>query len=248
MKLDRPLGETCLFFDVDGSLIDIAPRPDAVVVPAALTKNLERASAALDGALALVSGRSIAQLDTLFGANRFRASGVHGAEMRYEPDGPTMVSESDAIPQAIWDDLTQMLVAYPGTIGENKRFSFAVHFRAVPELADRLHEDLRNLLSRHSDSGLRLMPGHFVFEVKGSTFNKGVAVRRFLAQPRFAGRKPIFIGDDVTDQPGFAAAIDFGGLAYSVGARLPGTTGLFASPSDVRHWVSQIAETERVNA
>ena len=91
MKLERPLGETCLFLDVDGSLIDIAPRPDAVIIPQGLVADLLDASDVLGGALALVSGRSIGQLDALFGPDRFRASGVHGAEMRYEPAGPLLV-------------------------------------------------------------------------------------------------------------------------------------------------------------
>ena len=132
MTLDRPLDETCLFFDVDGSLIDIAASPDAVVVPDSLLRDLDRANRVVDGALALISGRSVAQLDALFGANRFRASGVHGAEMRYEPDSATIVSDLDAIPQPIWDDLARVLSSYPGTLAENKRFSFAVHYRAVP--------------------------------------------------------------------------------------------------------------------
>ncbi len=248
MIFDRPLGETCFFFDVDGSLIDIAPRPEAVVVPPELVRDLQRVAGAVEGALALVSGRSVAQLDALFGAGLFRASGVHGAEMRYEPDGPTVVSSVDAIPDALWEDLARVLLAYPGTFAENKRFSFAVHFRAVPQARDALHRELVSLMARHDVSGLRLMPGHSVFELKRQNFNKGVAIRRFLAQPRFAGRKPVFVGDDVTDYPGFEAARDLGGLAYGVGACIPGTTDTFASPAEVRRWVSAIAERETEHA
>lgn len=248
MTFDRPLGETCLFFDVDGSLIDIAPSPEAVCVPPDLIDDLRRAAEAVDGALALVSGRSIAQLDLLFGANLFRASGVHGAEMRYEPDGPTVVSDIDAIPQALWDDLSNVLAGYPGTLAENKRFSFAIHYRAVPDARDALNRELVGLMARHDVAGLRLMPGHCVFELKRQTFNKGVAIRRFLAQPRFSGRKPVFIGDDVTDLPGFEAAIEADGLAYAVGKPISGTTDVFASPADVRRWIAQIAEPESLHA
>lgn len=248
MKLDRPLGETCLFFDVDGSLIDIAPRPDAVVVPDSLVKDLHRASRLVDGALALVSGRSIAQLDALFGPERLRASGVHGAEMRYDPDGPVEVSDQDLIPAAVWDDLTALLVAFPGTIVENKRFSFAIHFRHAPTFEADMRRALEALLARYPTQALRLLPGHFVFEIKRAGFDKGLAIRRFLAHERFAGRKPIFIGDDVTDQPGFAAALDHDGLAYSVGTRFPGTSGAFADPAEVRNWVMQIARMESLYA
>lgn len=248
MKFDRPLDETCLFFDVDGSLIDIAPSPTAVVVPPSLVQDLERASLVLNGALALISGRSVAQLDVLFGANRFRASGVHGAEMRYEPAGAVMVSDSDFIPGSVWEELSNILAAYPGAFAENKRFSYAIHYRAAPHFAAALQQDLVDLMARHADADLRLMPGHFVFELKRQTFDKGVAIRRFLEQPRFQGRKPIFIGDDVTDQPGFKTALAFHGLAYSVGKRFPDTTGMFASPSEVRDWVTQIAESEKAHA
>ncbi len=248
MTFDRPLDETCLFFDVDGSLIDIAPRPEAVCVPPALVSDLQRLAEAVDGALALVSGRSIAQLDALFGANRFRASGVHGAEMRYEPDGPVIVSDIDAIPQTLWDDLSAVLASYPGTLAENKVFSFAVHFRAVPDYEDALRRELVGLMARHDVAGLRLMPGHCVFELKRQAFNKGVAIRRFLAQPRFSGRKPVFIGDDVTDLPGFEAAVEADGIAYSVGTRMAGTADTFASPADVRLWVARMAEAEHVHA
>ena len=195
-----------------------------------------------------MSGRTIAQLDALFGPERLRASGVHGAEMRYDPDGPVVVSEQDLVPTAVWDDLTALLAAFPGTIAENKRFSFAIHFRHAPSFEGDIRRALEALLARHAGEALRLMPGHFVFEIKRTGFNKGLAIRRFLAHERFAGRKPIFIGDDVTDQPGFAAALDFDGRAYSVGARFPNTSGTFANPSEVRAWIMQIARMESLHA
>ena len=125
---------------------------------------------------------------------------------------------------------------------------FAVHFRAVPAFEDALHRELVSLMARHDVAGLKLMPGHCVFELKRQAFNKGVAIRRFLAQPRFSGRKPLFIGDDVTDLPGFQAAVEADGAAYSVGTRMAGTTGMFASPADVRRWVAGLAEADPVRA
>ena len=248
MHFDRPLETLCLFLDVDGSLIDIAPRPDEVVVPASLLRDLERVNDRVDGALALVSGRSIAELDRLFAPARFRASGVHGAEMRFGPDEPTSVSADDIIPAEVWNELEALLARYPGTFAENKRFSFAVHYRAAPTVALPLTADLRQLVERHPGAKLRLMPGHFVVELKRATFDKGAAIKRFLARPPFRGRIPVFIGDDVTDLPGFAAAVDAGGLALGVGSQLLGTTGTFSNPSQVRQWVAQIAETESLHA
>ncbi len=241
---ERAFDQTCLFFDVDGSLVDIAPRPEAVVVPPSLLDDLERASRVVDGALALVSGRSIAQLDELFFPSRFRASGVHGAEMRFEPDDAIVHPGGDVIPDAVWTDLNAVLTDYPGAFAENKAFSYAVHYRSVPHIGDELTAKLRALVDRHATLNLGLMPGHYVVELKRPTFNKGLAIMAFLGHPRFAGRRPVFIGDDVTDQPGFAAAVEHGGDAFSVGPRLPGTTGTFASPSDVRRWIAQIAATE----
>lgn len=234
----------CLFLDVDGSLIDIASRPEAVVVPSTLVANLERASEALDGALALVSGRAIAQLDALFRPLRLRASGVHGAEMRFSPQQPVSRRPGAAVPQAVRRDLVAVLHAFPVTFVEDKRFSLAVHYRAAPEIRDTLLVALRTLVARHPAADLTLLPGHAVFELKRSGFDKGEAVRRFLLDPPFRGRVPIFVGDDVTDRPGFAAAIAAGGAAYGVGRDIDGTTGTFDSPAAVRDWVGKLAGRE----
>jgi trehalose 6-phosphate phosphatase len=248
MMLDRPLYQTCFFFDVDGSLIDIAPRPEAVVVPAPLLRDLDALGHAVDGALALVSGRSITQLDSLFRPLRFRAGGVHGAEMRFEPEDGIIRSEQDTLPAQLWSDLGALLEATPGTFAENKNFSYAVHYRAVPTAGPRLTVELQNLIDHYPALNLTLMPGHFVVEVKRRTFNKGIAIRKFMEHPRFAGRRPVFIGDDVTDLPGFAAVVDLDGDAFSVGTRMPGTTGAFATAAEVRHWVARIAQTESLDA
>lgn len=234
----------CLFLDVDGSLIEIASRPEAVVVPPSLVVDLERASEALGGALALVSGRAIAQLDVLFRPLRLRASGVHGAEMRFSPETTVDQLPGAAVPQPVRRDLAAVLRDFPGTFVEDKRFSLAVHYRAVPAAGEPLLAALRALVARQAEQSLILLPGHFVFELKRPGFDKGEAVRRFMADPPFRDRTPIFIGDDITDRPGFAAAIAAGGSAYGVGRPIAGTTGTFDSPSAVRDWVGRIAGRE----
>lgn len=238
----------CLFLDVDGSLIEIAARPEAVVVPPSLVADLEGASEALGGALALVSGRAIEQLDALFQPLRLRASGVHGAEMRFSPDLGIHQLPGAAVPQPVRRDLAGVLRDFPGTFVEDKRFSLAVHYRAVPAVGEALLIALRALVARQAEAALILLPGHFVFELKRPGFDKGEAVRRFLVDPPFRGRTPVFVGDDVTDRPGFAAAIAAGGVAYGVGQPIPGTTGTFDSPSAVRDWLGRLAGREMTPA
>lgn len=241
-------GGLCLFLDVDGSLIEIAARPEAVVVPPSLVVDLQRANEVLDGALALVSGRPIEQLDALFRPLRLRASGVHGAEMRLSPEATVDQLPGAAVPQPVRRDLAAVLRDFPGTFVEDKRFSLAVHYRAVPASGDALLAALRGLVTRQAEADLFLLPGHFVFELKRPGFDKGEAVRRFMADPPFRDRTPVFVGDDVTDRPGFAAAIAAGGVAFGVGRPIAGTTGTFDSPSAVRDWVGRLAGTEMTPA
>ena len=239
MTPDDLTGEFSLFLDVDGTLIDIAPHPNAVVVAPSLIRDLASADRQLGGGLALISGRTIEDLDRLFHPLRLRASGVHGAEFRFDPGG-VIEPSSPALPDAAWLDLLALLEAFPGTLAENKAFSFAVHYRATPEVRPFLEAALLDLLSRRRDLDLRLMPGHYVFELKSPEINKGVAIARFLQRHPFRGRRPIFLGDDVTDRAGFDKVVAHGGLAYAVGITVPGISGTFPGPSAVRGWLSAL--------
>lgn len=235
-----PLASTALFLDVDGTLIDIAPNPGAVVVPPSLLRDLKRLQQRLDGALALVSGRTIEDLDHLFAPVRLRASGVHGAEFRFEPDGRIeMLVET--LPVEVWSRLLELLTRYPGTFAENKAFSFAIHYRAAPTVGPDLRRELEAFLADRVELGLALMPGHFVFELKRPGINKGAAITRFLDQPAFRGRRPVFLGDDVTDRPGFDLVTSRDGLAYAVTAQVAGVAGTFPDPAAVRHWLAALA-------
>ena len=231
----------CLFLDVDGTLIDIAPRPEAVVVPPMLIEALDRVSHLLDGALALISGRTIANLDHLFRPLTLVASGVHGAEVRFEPGGRVSHVDDDVLPAELITAIRRAADLEAGTLVEDKRFSVAIHYRQVPEAGGRLQSALEELVAAAHDPKLRILPGHMVFEVKRATFDKGLAVGRFMARAPFAGRVPVFFGDDVTDWPGFAAALEHGGQAFSVGRALPGTSGSFPDPASVRSWLAGFA-------
>ncbi|MBV8566136.1 MAG: trehalose-phosphatase [Methylobacteriaceae bacterium] len=238
------LDTICLFLDVDGTLLDIAARPGDVVVPPSLVEDLHTAERRLGGALALVSGRSIEDLDTLFAPLRLRATGVHGAEIRFSPDEPILHDEAAALPEEIWRAVRRVAAGFPGVILENKRYSFGVHYRSAPHVAPALEGALRSAVAAPWD--LILLPGHCVFEVKRAAHDKGRAIGRFMEQGPFAGRRPIFAGDDTTDRPGFAAVRARGGLAYSVGQDLPCVTGSFAAPAAVRAWLGHLVRDELV--
>lgn len=234
----------CLFLDVDGTLIDIAPTPQSVVVPPELRAALPRAAERLRGALALVSGRSIADLDRLFPPGVPVASGVHGAEFR-TPDRPGAVwSHAEPIADRTREELAAILSRFPGTLAEDKAYSFAAHYRATPQSGPALREALEQFLTDRPHLGLQILPGHFVFEMKRPGIDKGAAVSTLMRRPPFAGRTPIFIGDDVTDRAGFAVVKATGGKAYSVGRPFPEVDGMFAEPAAVRAWLARFADEE----
>lgn len=232
--------EIALFLDVDGTLLDLAAHPDAVAVPAKLIDCLATAERRLDGALALVSGRPIASLDRLFAPLRLRASGVHGAESRATPDGPVTLPAQWRMPRRAWTALLRLLRRFPGTFAEDKRASFAVHYRGTSRIADGLFESLADLAGRFPASALQVVPGHRVYEIRRPGFDKGGAIDSFMAQTPFLGRRPVFIADDAMDRAGFDAVLARDGLAFSVGRELPGLSGSFPEPAAVRAWLAKL--------
>jgi trehalose 6-phosphate phosphatase len=241
MRLPQPLnliaGEIGLFLDVDGTLLDLAPRPEEVLVSPGLLADLTTAEHALDGALALVSGRPIAVLDSLFAPLQLRAAGVHGAEIRHCPGAAAEILAPRTLPSEAWYRLMDLLGDFPGTYAENKGFSFAVHYPKDVD-AKTFAAALSSLMALDPVSGQEMLSGRNVFEIKPRGFDKGTAIERFMAKPPFSGRKPIFIGDDEIDRAGFAVALALGGFAFSVGTELPGLSGAFATPDAVRAWLN----------
>jgi trehalose 6-phosphate phosphatase len=237
-----PAGEIGLFLDVDGTLLDLAPRPEAVVVKPGLLADLEAAERLLGGALALVSGRPIETLDQLFAPLLLCAAGVHGAEIRRSPRGPINALAQGRLSDGSWSSLNRLLGEFPGSYAENKGVSFAVHY---PDPGTDIH-DLKGALSGlmeringHGD-GLRLLAGHAVFEIQLKGFDKGRAIERFMTERPFSDRRPVFVGDDEMDRAGFDAALRLGGLAFSVGIELPGLSGAFSGPDAVRRWLHEL--------
>jgi trehalose 6-phosphate phosphatase len=241
----RALGDAplALFLDVDGTLLDLAARPDDVVTPAGLVATLAHAERKLAGALALISGRSIDDVDHLFAPLRLRVSGVHGAEIRLDPNAPTTPTAAADLPQSLLAALRRVVEPFPGVFVEDKRFSFTVHYRLAPS-AER---PLRNIVKQLVDSipiAVDIMDAHYAIEIKSPCFDKGGAIAAFLSTSTFRARTPIFVGDDTTDESGFALVTARGGFAYSVGRPRPGAIGAFSEPRAVREWLAEFAARE----
>lgn len=236
-----PLGavnaeEHAFFLDVDGTLLDLASHPDAVVVPEGLADILSSLRDAASGALALVSGRTVDRLDRLFDPARFAAAGSHGAQLRPAPEaGVEAVPDLDAV---LATELKRTAHAFAGVFVEDKGPSLAVHYRACPSEGLALRRALEEVITA---AGFSLLPGHFVFEVKRAGYDKGSAVAALMRRPPFAGRTPVFIGDDVTDEAAFRAVSAAGGLAIAVGALRDGASAVLAEPREVRRFLTHLA-------
>ena len=235
-------GRIALFLDVDGTLLDIADRPDRVSVPSGLIDALAGAERKLDGALAVITGREIEEIDRLFRPLKLRAAAVHGAEMRFDPDAsPEPAPGTAELPASLWSGITEALREFPGTFAENKRYSFAIYYRLAPAVKESLRKAVMRVVQAEPESAVEVMNARRAIELKAPGYDKGRAVASFLAVPPFLGRTSIYVGDDTTDEAGFAAVSARGGFAYSVGRPRAGASGVFASPGDVRAWLAKLA-------
>lgn len=228
-----------ILLDVDGTVLDIAPTPGAVMVPVELMRVLARLSTAMCGALAFVSGRLIADLDGIFAPLRLPCVGAHGAEVRL-PDGSVMQFATTLAPDLV-ARLASLARAHAGVLVEDKGYSVAIHYRLAPELGPTILSEVRRIRAEFPDQALELLPGKSVVEVKRPKFDKGTGVRALMAHEPFAERRPIFIGDDVTDEPCFEVVKDYGGVGLSVGRDIAGALGRFERPADVRRWLRRVA-------
>lgn len=212
----RPVTGCAYFLDVDGTLVDLSETPSAVTLDRALHGLVEALSRASGGAVALISGRPLADLDRLFGARRWPAAGQHGLERR-TADGRVLhhhvrTHRLDSARQA----LASVIARHPRLLLEDKGLSLALHYRRAPRLAGFAHRTMRAVRARLGD-GFCVQRGKRVVELAPAGRDKGVAIAAFMREAPFRGRLPIFIGDDVTDEFGFATVNRLDGYSVKVG-------------------------------
>ena len=228
--LDR---EAALFLDFDGTLVEIAARPEAVRVEPQLPPLLERLGSERAGALAVVSGRPLAVLDRLLLPWRGAAAGLHGGERRRQ-DGTLADAADDRDAVAALASLRPALAALarriPRVLLEDKGRTLAVHYRAAPERGEEILA-LTERLRRDSGNRLRLIAGKMVVELQPRSFGKGASIAAFMAEAPFRGRSPVFIGDDTTDEDGFAEVNRRGGMSVRVGDAVAATAAMRRLPS-----------------
>ena len=225
------------FLDFDGTLVEIAAAPDAVVVPGDLPALLTRLAAGADGALAVVSGRTIEALDRLLAPAQLAAAGVHGAELRL-PDGERWAAGAPDMTRAR-RLLLDFAGEHPGVLAEDKGVAVALHYRRAPDLAAAAIA-AAEAAARDSHGALSVQHGRMVVEVRPAGADKGRALAAFMTHTPFDGRRPIAIGDDLTDEAMFAAARTLGGIAARVGPENEPTAASLhiADPASLRGWLA----------
>lgn len=220
-----------LLLDLDGTLLDLAATPDAVRVPPGLAAALLALRARLDDALAIVTGRPVAQVDALLPGVPYAVAGEHGGAIRFAPAAAEERVTLPPLPPAWLDAAAALVAAYPGTLLEQKTRGFAVHYRLAPTAGPALERALAALLEGQITH--RLLTAHMAFEVRPRGADKGTAVGALLARAPFAGRVPVFIGDDVTDEDAIRVAAARGGLGLRVAEA-------FGDAAGVRAWLGRL--------
>jgi trehalose 6-phosphate phosphatase len=226
-----PPARSAFFLDVDGTLLEIRPRPEDVAADTRLRGLIAATAAVAGAALALVSGRMIDDLDRIFSPMILPAAGLHGAEIRFF-DGARIVARSSMMDHAR-PKLRDFAARHSGLVLEDKGATLALHFRQRPELAD---DVLAMLQSVVQTPGLAVQRGKMVAELKQAGHSKATAIEALMRSAPFAGRMPVFIGDDLTDESGFEFVNAQGGVSIRVGAAEEATAARFrlSDPAQLR--------------
>jgi len=238
--LPQPAADWAYFLDVDGTLLEHAATPDAVRVDADMRALLAALQARAGGALALISGRAVADIDTLFAPLRLPVAGQHGVERR---DAAGQVHRH-AFPQEPVRRAARRIgafaAAHPGLVFEDKGYNLALHYRLAPELATEACALVEGAAAELGE-GFELQRGKMVLELKPGGRDKGTAIEEFMAEPPFRGRTPVFVGDDLTDEFGFGVVNRMGGVSVKVGDGGSAARWRLADAAAVRAWLGACA-------
>jgi trehalose 6-phosphate phosphatase len=234
------LSEIAVLLDIDGTLLELKPTPREVFVPEGLSATLNGLHEKTSGAMALVSGRSLNDIDLIFAPDQFPAVGGHGAEMRLGSSDEAVAVHAPPLDKELKRRLATIAKLSPGILLEDKGYSLALHYRLAPHAEKAIYEAVSLIRADLPNAPIEVLPGKCVCEIKHSGFTKASGVRELMTHEPFKGRRPLFIGDDITDETVFAIMPDFNGLAFSVGRRAQGVAGHFDSPSDVRNFLAQL--------
>jgi trehalose 6-phosphate phosphatase len=227
-----PPDRAALLLDIDGTLLDFAPRPMEVVIPPGLPEVLIRLKRRVGGALGMVSGRPIEQVAALFGDVPQAIAGEHGGAIRYAPGAAVERPKLVRVPPE-WLVMAERLAAeHPGALLEQKARGFVVHYRNAQDAGAALREGMERLVG--GSEAFQLVPAQMAWEVRPRGADKGSAVLALMERAPFAGRKPVFVGDDVTDEDGIQAARAMGGVGLMVAEA-------FGDPAGVRAWLGRLA-------
>jgi trehalose 6-phosphate phosphatase len=237
--LTSDLRQCAILLDIDGTILDIAPAPQEVWVPPTLRHTLGRLQELTGGALALVSGRKLNDIDLIFAPLQLAAIGGHGAELRPVP-GTEPQTRVGSLSAELKRKLAALTELGPGILVEDKGYSVAVHYRLAPSLGPAARASVAGICAQIPPGTFDILPGKAVVEVRPAGLSKALAVRELMNYPPFGDRHPIFIGDDTTDEPVFGVIANFGGSGFSVGRMVPGADAHFDRPEDVRSWLAQI--------
>ena len=231
-------GANALFLDIDGTLLEFAETPSGVRVDADLADMLPALSLKLGGAIALITGRRIDDVDRLFARSRMPVAGQHGCERR-SADGTLHAHPPSAAGlMRMRDALTGFAARHEGLLFEDKGHSLALHYRQAPQLAAHVYRTLRAQIADASmGRGLKLQPGKSILEVKPEGRDKGTALLDYMREPPFRGRSPVFVGDDATDEYGFAAVAQLGGVGIKVGKGRTVARYRLRDVAAVRRWL-----------
>lgn len=244
---DHPLNLTAnhyaFFFDIDGTLAELQATPEAVSIPPAVITNLEQLAKANHGALAVVSGRPLEQIDSLLAPLQGAAAGIHGAQLRTAQGQHSQLNMAAGVLAEIAQQLESATDHWPGVLIEKKPVAFALHYRQAPEYQQQLFALATQLCQTYPE--FTLQPGKCVWEIKPRACNKGVAIQQLMSHPPFQGRVPLFVADDVTDEAGFHWVNQQQGVSIKVGSGQTAAQFRLQSVAQLHQWLEEIVTYQR---